>query len=187
MKMKQKIYYLAAVFVMTTHLFAASVEAQQGDGKEKPIGFELGAHAGVFLPDQVEYVTEIMSMWGMRMSWATKRGPFVELGGMVGHDEGVDWQNLSLSYRINYPLEEMLGLFYIGADAHRYLGTSQTDWKIFGGGHMGGGIMAQIGEPLWFRADMKFNVNPGVSMYFGFGFVFRYPEEEKQQENNLPQ
>ena len=41
------------------------------------------------------------------------------------------------------------------------------------GGHVGGGFTAHLGDLLWFRADMKFNLNPGTALYIGFGFEWR--------------
>jgi hypothetical protein len=70
------------------------------------------------------------------------------------------------------PVEQLVGFVYLGADAVRY-GPQGGDLSLLGSGHVGGGVQALLADAVWFRGDMKFNVNPGTALYIGFGFVFR--------------
>jgi hypothetical protein len=68
----------------------------------------------------------------------------------------------------------MFGLAYIGLDTHYYNPPSET-YQVFFGAHVGGGFAVPMGDRLWFRGDMKFNMNPGTALYIGFGFEWRMP------------
>ncbi|MCB0363565.1 MAG: hypothetical protein KDD35_12635 [Bdellovibrionales bacterium] len=138
----------------------------------KDINSEFGFHLGNLLPAQIEGVTEIMPQWGVRGGYRF-RDAFVETGLIAGNARGAEWANLHLSLRGDFPIEGLVGTVFIGIDGTQYKGAGNQA-KVFGGGHLGGGVMAEVSPTVWFRADMKLNVNPGTSLYIGCGFVFRF-------------
>jgi len=133
---------------------------------------EFGFHLGNVLPNQIDGITEIAPQWGVRGGFRLTSSAFAEFGGIAGKGEGVDWTNIHISLRIGVPIETLMGIVFIGGDLH-HLGGEGREKKTFGGGHVGGGIMSHIADAVWFRTDMKFNVNPGTSLYIGAGFIFR--------------
>ncbi|MCB0385933.1 MAG: hypothetical protein KDD43_11115 [Bdellovibrionales bacterium] len=147
--------------------------AQQPDADPNAnISSEFGFHLGNLLPAQIDGVTEIMPLWGLRGGYRLAQG-FVEFGGIGGNARGAEWTNLHLSLRADMPIEGLVGILFFGADATQFKGAGKEK-KIFGGGHVGGGVYVNISPTVWFRGEMKFNVNPGTSLYIGFGFVFRF-------------
>lgn len=144
--------------------------AQEGSGGEPD--YEVGLHMGRLLPNQIGGVTEIIPQWGGRLGYRLGTHFFGEVGGTTGAKEGVEYQNVHLSARLDVPVETLVGEVFLGGDVTRYKATTGPR-KIFGGGHIGGGILTHIADAIWFRTDMKFNINPGTSLYFGFGFMVR--------------
>ena len=151
----------------------AFAQGQGGDDLNSNVSSEFGFHLGKLLPAQIDGVTEIMGLWGLRGGYRTGNHGFVEMGFIGGNGEGAKWANLHISLRADMPIEGLVGILYMGIDATRFQGAGMEE-KIFGGGHVGGGIYANISPTVWFRGEMKFNVNPGTSLYIGFGFVFRF-------------
>lgn len=136
--------------------------------------FEMGAHVGNVLPNQVPGATEIQPQWGLRMGLGTGGAGTGEFTFNAGNGEfGVRWKQVSASIRMDMPIEELVGIVYLGLDATMYESDSKSQ-TVLGGGHVGGGVMSLISKDLWFRADMKFNVNPGTSLFIGGGFLFRF-------------
>lgn len=135
---------------------------------------------GTFLPNQIEGVTELLPMWGLKYGFPARKG-VVEVGALSAQSMGVSYQNVSLSLRGNIPVDTMVGIVFLGIDGN-YYSAPQQPYKLAFGGHFGGGIATHLGDVVWFRADMKFNVNPGTSLYFGFGFEFQIPSEESKDE-----
>ncbi len=138
------------------------------------LNWEMGAHAGNLLPNQIEGVTEIFRIWGLRAGRRTGRQSFMEVTAARGGYEDVSWADLSLSARMDVPLDSVVGLMYLGADAHYFKPLGEEKYKLYGGGHVGAGVLALIGGLFWFRADMKFNVHPGTSMHLNFGLSMRF-------------
>lgn len=172
---RQRLFGICVLFVF---FLGGPLGAQaQEQNQDTEVGWEFQPHLGNILPNQIENVEEIVPQWGLRFSFPAEasKGLTYEFGVTAGQGEGIEWQNAHISVRIDQDIEQLLGIFYVGFDAHSYVGAGQSERKTFGGGHLGGGFMAEIRDRLWFRGDMKFNVNPGTSLYFGFGFVFRFP------------
>ena len=138
----------------------------------KDVQTEFGLHLGNLLPAQINGVTEIMPLWGFRGGYRVGDA-FLESGFIGGNARGAEWINVHLSLRGDFPIEGLVGTVYAGGDGTQFKGVN-TEKKIFGGGHLGGGVMAQVSTNIWFRADMKLNINPGTSLYIGFGFDFRF-------------
>jgi hypothetical protein len=164
------------IFLM---IFESRVLAQptgSGAGAGSPQGsdapFEAGFHLGNLLPNQISGVDEIMALGGIRMGLRLAPLSYFEVGLISGNGEGVEWRNAHVDIRMDIPMENLLAVAYVGADAAYYKGVGQGDKLIFGG-HAGGGIMGHVGGPAWFRGDMKFSFSPGTSLYIGVGLVFR--------------
>ena len=120
-------------------------------------------------------------MWGARLGFPRKNS-IVELGAMHANSLGTTYTNASLSLRGNIPLEGVYGIVYGGIDLHYYKGPTDPEFKMAGGGHLGGGIGIELAPYLHFRGDMKFNVNPGTSMYIGFGFEMLFPQDKEKDK-----
>ncbi|MCB9025079.1 MAG: hypothetical protein H6625_02070 [Bdellovibrionaceae bacterium] len=149
--------------------------AQEGENVPFNANYELGAQIGSLLPNQVPGASEIQPQWGLRAGFGMGGAGTTEFTANAGNGEGVSWKQLSLSFRMDMPIEELVGIVYIGGDMIIYETLTQEQ-KIFGGGHVGGGVMSVVSRDLWFRVDMKFNVNPGTSLFIGGGFTFRFGE-----------
>ncbi len=153
--------------------FAIAQEGQDVTGGN--VGSEMGFHVGRLLPDQINGLTEIISGWGVRYGLKTNRG-FIELGGNFHSGEGSTYNTLSVSMRGDIPVESLVAEVFAGIDLVQISTPLMGESSYMGGGHVGGGIMALVGGDVWFRSDMKFNVNPGTSLYIGFGFEIRFAE-----------
>jgi hypothetical protein len=97
---------------------------------------------------------------------------YFEAGFISGNGEGVEWKNAHVDIRMDIPVENLVGVAYVGADTVYYTGNGRGSKLIFGG-HAGGGIQSHLSGAAWFRADMKFGFSPGTSLYIGAGLVFR--------------
>lgn len=151
--------------------FSQPVFAQDNSGGA-PKGFEAGIFVGNILPNQIPGMEEIHPQGGIRMGWSQKHGG-ADLAIATGKGEGVEWGDVSLSFRMDIPVDTYIAMAYLGVDYIRYQGVGE-DVKSFGGGHVGGGLMIPVGGPAAFRLDMKFNVNPGTSLLIAFGFVLTF-------------
>lgn len=151
--------------------FGTTVHAQEQAGSD----YELTFQVGKMLPSQIDGVTEIMSAWSIKGAYRLSAYN-LELGYLSGTGEGSTWSDISLSARADFPLEDILGQIYVGLDLIEYTGTGISK-QSSGGGHIGGGISMKIARGMWFRSDMKFNFNPGVSMFIMFGLTFDFEGE----------
>ena len=172
-------FFRKSVFVSLV-FFAADTFAQPNTGganaaQGSNAPFEAGFHLGNLLPNQISGVEEIMSLGGVRMGLRMAPLSYFEVGFISGNGEGVEWKNAHVDVRMDIPLENLLAVAYVGADAAYFKGNAQSTKLIFGG-HAGGGIMGHLGGPTWFRGDMKFSFSPGTSLYIGVGLVFRLGE-----------
>lgn len=131
----------------------------------------ISGHVGRLLPNQVPNVTEILPLWGLRLGFPMDGGGTFEVGNISGNGEGAKWNSIYMSLRGDMQIEDLTGIVYFGADAYRYEGTNQEVTTV-GGGHLGGGVLSSVGQFVKLRIDMKFNINPGTSLYFGIGFMF---------------
>lgn len=160
------------IFIILCPLLAFGQEEQGPQEIQDNVVFEMGAHMGNILPNQVPGLTEITGIGGIRGAYRVAPFTFAETSFAAGNGYGAQWKDLSISVRADLPVENILGFVYIGPDLIIYQGTDRAQ-KLFGGGHAGGGMMMQLGGTTWFRFDMKFNVNPGTAMYISAGVVFR--------------
>lgn len=171
----------ASILLLCLGLSASNVFAQgadpAGEEKEDTTGdkalYELGVHLGNLLPNQVSGVSEITGLGGVRAGFRFAPMTYAEGGIIMGNGSGASWKNVHLDVRIDMPVENLVGMAYVGVDTVYYEGTDQNARLIFGG-HAGGGIQAHLSGNMWFRSDMKFGFSPGTSLYVGFGFSFRF-------------
>lgn len=162
--------FILSVAVATGTAFAQP-EAGGGGADKDPV-FEMGFHLGSLLPNQITGVTEIMGLGGGRMAVRLSPGSYFEFGGIFGNGEGQKWKNIHADVRMDVPIENLVALAYVGADAVYFSGQGNADRLIFGG-HAGGGVQMHLTGSAWFRSDMKFSFSPGTSLYIGFGISWR--------------
>lgn len=173
MSLRVGIVILAAMCVWVSPVLAQSEDsgsAATAQGADAP--YELGLHFGNLLPNQINGVTEIMGLGGLRNSYRLSPGSYAEGGFITGNGKGQEWKNIHLDLRMDIPVETLVALAYIGADATYYKGRDMGTRLIFGG-HVGGGIQAHLAGSAWFRGDMKFQFSPGTTLYIGFGIQWR--------------
>ncbi len=163
------------MMVLFLVFFCGIVNAQEekDEGKDKKFGQVYGAHTGPLLPNQIVGMTEIMPVWGVRYGFAVRKGT-LEFGVANARAKGVEYYNGSASIRGDYNIDDMFAIVYTGLDTHYYAPAGGT-FNMFVGAHVGGGFAAHLGDLLWFRTDMKFNLNPGTALYIGFGLEWRQP------------
>jgi hypothetical protein len=135
--------------------------------------YEFGAHLGNLLPNQIDGVSEILGLGGARAGVRLSPGTYAEGGLILGNGDGVHWKNIHTDLRMDVPIENIVGLAFVGADAIYYKGANTSKDKLLFGGHVGGGVRVHVSGTMWFRTDMKFGFSPGTSLYFGFGFEWR--------------
>lgn len=165
--------FLCALFMAGFTAAAQNDKAGAGTAQGSDAPFEVGLHLGNLLPNQIAGVTEIIGLGGGRVAMRLAPQTYAEAGIIMGNGEGVKWKNIHADLRMDVPIENLVGVAFVGADTIYYRGANQSSDRIIFGGHAGGGVQAHLGGPTWFRADMKFGFSPGTSLYFGFGFQFR--------------
>ncbi|MCB0394327.1 MAG: hypothetical protein KDD25_07195, partial [Bdellovibrionales bacterium] len=143
----------------------------------KPLG---SFHIGSLLPNQFDGVTEIQPMFGFRYATPYRGKSLVEFGAAVSKAEGVDLFDGTVSFRGNFPVEDFIMLAYIGIDLY-YYSPPDEDFQLGYGGHVGGGFIAHVVDVVYFRSDMKFGINPGTSLYIGFGIEIEFSEGSKDK------
>ena len=134
--------------------------------------YELGIHLGNLLPNQIDGMTEIIGLGGARGAFRLSPGTYAEAGIIMGNGEGAQWKNIHADLRMDIPVENLVGIAYIGADSIYYKGDGRGTKLVFGG-HAGGGIQLPLTGLAWLRGDMKFGFSPGTSLYIGIGIVAR--------------
>ena len=134
---------------------------------------EFNIFMGNVLPNGIDGADEIFPLSGLRYSIAMSEEAvgFYEFGGVFGNGEGVSWQGVFASLRMDVPVETLVGFAYLGLDFTNYEGNG-TEEQQRGGGHVGGGLMTLIGGNASVRFDMKLNTKPGTSLYFSLGLSF---------------
>ena len=167
------VFYFVLFFCVTLPAWAQPNSADTDpapQGSEAP--FEAGFHLGNLLPNQIDGLTEIIGLGGVRAGVRLAPLTYAEAGLTMGNGEGAEWKNAQIDLRMDIPVENLVGIAYIGADMIYFKGAGHSEKLIFGG-HAGGGIQMPLTGIGWFRSEMKFGFSPGTSLYIGFGFVFR--------------
>lgn len=163
-------FYVSLFFLCLFFISPHEAFAQDSGGAGV---YEMGFDFGRMLPNQISDASEIFPQWGLRAGYGSLGEAFYEAQFHSGSGEGISWNQLSVSLRMDSPLETFWGSAYLGFDVINYTGTTGSKHTT-GGGHFGGALLSLVSKDLWFRADMKFNINPGTSLYIGAGFVFRF-------------
>jgi hypothetical protein len=135
---------------------------------------EISGHLGYLLPNQITGVTEVMPVFGFRYAYPLATAFDLESGIENTHADGVDFTSLTVDLRGEFePVPQFLAVFYAGASFYWYIPSGQTDRQTDWGGNAGLALMTGLTDTLWLRGDLKFNANPGTSLYIGFGLAFR--------------
>ncbi len=178
--------WIASITLPLLLTLSLSAQAQtpppEGGANAQPIGSEFGVHTGPMLPNQIEGMSEIQPLWGLRYGIPSGKG-FLEFNLMNSRAEGVVYYNAAGSYRFDVTLDEVTGFVYGGLDVHQWSSPPDDTTRVVPGIHVGGGILMPLGDSLWFRSEMKFNMIPGTALYIGFGLVLRFPDGAGGAEN----
>lgn len=155
----------------------ANAQAADGDSVLNAQGsnakYEFGIDIADLLPDQIGGVSEIMGLGGARVGFRLAPLNYAEFNLFSGNGDGQQWRDFSADIRTDLPIENLLGLAFVGLDAYDFKGRGQGKRLIFGG-HVGGGLQAHVGGPIWVRADMKFGFSPGTSLVISLGLTWRF-------------
>jgi hypothetical protein len=178
---KQLLKYLLLKLIIVCCSLAvpfSSAYAQDSNGNKKNWGSEFGVFGGVLLPYLIYGVEEIQPFAGGRyaipLSYGSAEAEFAS-----SNAKGVSYKLGSLSYRGEItPIQDVTTLFYIGPDLHYYKGTWDENQYTVWGFHVGTGALLHIGGPVYCRLDMRFNSNPGTSLYLNFGLSIRTSASE---------
>jgi hypothetical protein len=172
MRMKIRLLSLLLIF-FTFALTPSRYACAQDTGNKKNWGSEFGAFGGILLPYLIYGVEEIQPFAGARYAFPLSYGS-VEAEGASSNAKGVSYKLVTLSYRGEItPIPDVTTIFYIGPDFHYWRGTWDTNTYSQWGFHVGTGALLHIGGPVFARIDMRFNSNPGTSLYLTFGLSFR--------------
>ncbi len=167
MRMKKQLLSLLFILLLPTLVVA------QARNNGKNWGSEFGVFGGVLLPYLIWGVEEIQPFVGGRYALPLNYGA-LEAEAASSNAKGVSYQLASLSYRGEIvPIPDVTTIFYIGPDFHYYRGTWDTNQYSVWGFHVGSGALMHVGGPIFVRLDMRFNSNPGTSLYLNFGITVR--------------
>ncbi len=142
---------------------------------------QLGVFAGRALPHGISSADDIFTLWGVRYSQPFGRtdkgggGAFVDFGFIGGNGSDVHWGGLSVDVSLQAPFETLIGSVGLGVDVTQYSSDTQSTKVVFGE-HFLGSVMSRIGGESYLRFDMKFNSQPGTTVFFGLGVVFGFDE-----------
>lgn len=164
--------FLAFILVIITASSHALWAQENSEELGANVRWEAGFHVGNLLPHQINGMSEITGMGGVRGGYRLSEYSFFEAGFISGNGWSTEWKNLHATFRSDKTIEGIVASIMGGLDLIQYKGTNRPE-SLLVGGHIGGGLMAQVGGSTWFRSDMKFNIRPGTSLYIGFGLVFR--------------
>ena len=152
-------------------LSSKSWSQEKGDGK-----LEIYLEGGRLLPDQIDAVDETLGMISLGLGWATPaKSTYLQYG--TASDAGVKYQDYSLGLRKDIAVSGLASVVSGGVSVIGLARPGHEGTNYYLGGHFGGGIMALISKGLYARMNMKFNVNPGVAMFLGFGLLYRPSED----------
>lgn len=167
----------SAMTMLALFCFSAMGQAE-GAGADSTHGlgggdYEAALMIGSLLPNQISGVTEIMGVGGVRGGVRIAPAGWWELGLSMGNGSGQSWRNATTDLRMDIPIENLVAIAFLGLDVVQYEGPNSGSTIDFGG-HVGGGIQANIGGDIWLRTDMKFQFNPGTSLMIGLSVMWRF-------------
>jgi hypothetical protein len=138
---------------------------------------QLGVFFGRSLPHGISSSDDIFTLWGLRYSMpfgVTEKsgaGKFVDFGFIGGNGSDVHWGGLSVDVSMQAPFETLVASVGLGVDFTQY-SSDTTSTKFVFGEHFLGSVMTRLGGSSFLRFDMKFNSQPGTTVFFGLGVVF---------------
>lgn len=161
----------ASILFLLFSIFSVSAWAQ--DQAAISPAWEVGALVGRLLPNQVDGVTEVMSLGGVHLGY--RLSPMVYAQGHLhtGNGEDQTWRNLGLSLRMDQPLEDFLVSVYAGGQSTLSAGHG-TKEKNELGAFVGGSLLASTGGPTWLKLDMNFGFGPGTTLFISLGLLLRF-------------
>lgn len=165
--MKIKALYFLLFFVF----FTSSVQAQ--DQAAISPAWEVGALVGRLLPNQVDGVTEVMSLGGAHLGYRLSPMVYAQGHFHTGNGEDQTWRNLGLSLRMDQPLEDFLVSVYAGGQSTISAGHGTKENTELGA-FVGGSLLASTGGPTWLKLDMNFGFGPGTTLFISLGLLLRF-------------
>lgn len=172
MRLIQLVTCILGVFIILL-AFPLSATAQDAGGNVRPTGHAVSIHMGPLLPNSIGATDEILNGFGFRYGYPLGLSSLAETGYTSSHSHGADYADLDLSLRGDIPFQDLFVFGLIGPDLLKIKGPNQSS-SYYGGGHVGGGILAHIADTLFLRMEMRFNFHPGTILFFGFGFEYRF-------------
>jgi hypothetical protein len=167
------------VFIITLALFTASFAFAEATASHDS---QLGIFAGRALPHGISSTDDIFTLWGLRYSMpfgktdASGGGKFVDFGFIGGNGSLVHWGGVSVDVSLQAPFETLVGSVGLGIDATQY-SSDTTSTKVVFGEHFLGSVMSRLGGNSFLRFDMKFNSQPGTTVFIGLGVVFAFESD----------
>lgn len=139
---------------------------------------QLGVFIGRVLPHSISSTDDIFTLWGVRYSSPMGKGDksggsFLDYTFFGGNGANVHWGGLSLDLSMQIPIETLVAAAGLGFDYTQYSSDIQKQRGVFGE-HFIGSVMSRIGDTSLLRFDMKFNANPGSTVFFGIGLVVEF-------------
>lgn len=138
-----------------------------------PTGHGLSFHIGTLLPTGLTEQDDLMSGVGGRYIYPLG-GAALEAGYTGSNSSGIKYQNFDLSLRGDIPFQDLSVFGVVGPDLLRMKRPGSTEYSYFVGGHVGGGLLANIASTLFLKLEMRFNFQPGTVLFFGCGFEYRF-------------
>ncbi len=140
---------------------------------------QFGVFLGRTLPHGISVNDDIFTQWGVRYSQPMGKsdkgggGIFADLSLISGNGSSVHWAGAALDASMQAAVETLIVCVGLGVDFTEY-SSDKTTQKFVVGEHFIGGVMSRLGESTLLRFDMKFNANPGTTVFFGLGVVFEF-------------
>ena len=170
--------FSSALLVGLAIFCSTPASAQDGVSYAADESLFFGASVGRLLPFGVVGVRDNYPMWGLWFSHPSEVSQ-IEYGFLAANTKGVTWYNLSVGLRIDFDVVKAVqGYFTLGANAYYYK-RKRTQLRTFdfvpsGGVHLGFGMMQEISNGYFFRADCKFAFGPGKTLYVGLGLMAEF-------------
>lgn len=161
-------------FLPSSVLFAQAGGGGSSGGESK---MEVIVEAGKLLPDQIDGLTDNVSMFGLSLGLSKKDSSYFVQYALGSNDEDGKFQDIALGYRKDVGVNGLYGSVGGGIDLFKITREGLEDSNYYGGIHFSAGVMTLISKGLYVRMNMKFNFNPGVGMFLGFGILYRPSED----------
>jgi hypothetical protein len=194
--------FIMSLMLMVMTLASSSALAQLDPNQTDETGLtaryktmrnEAGFICGNLLPSAIEGITELMPLCGARLGFKVGQRTFMEPQFLAGAARAQRYIIGSLSFRGDFQYDDLIWSYYGGGDMHYPTRPDNNSvppgesTNFYFGLHVGGAIMAELAESLYFRTDLKCNINPGSSLFIGFSLVLRFnPGGNENQGESQP-